>query len=67
MNIIQAIYKLYPTVIRTEGDIAYDADGDEVEYDIEAVNAKVVEMQAEKEAKLAKLGLTPDDLKALLG
>ena len=34
-----AIYKLYPQVITTNGDIAYDADGNEVAYDKEAVQA----------------------------
>ena len=30
---INAIYKLYPNVVRTVGDVAYDADGNEVAYD----------------------------------
>jgi hypothetical protein len=38
---IDAIYKLYPQVIRTVGDIAYDADGNEVAYDKVAVQAYV--------------------------
>ena len=38
---IDAIYKLYPQVIRTIGDIAYDADGNEVAYDKAAVQAYV--------------------------
>jgi hypothetical protein len=36
-----AIYKLYPQVIRTVGDVAYDADGNEVQYDKAAVQAYV--------------------------
>jgi hypothetical protein len=40
-NEIQAICKLYPTVVRTVGDIAYDADGNEVAYDKDAVQAYV--------------------------
>ena len=36
-----AIYKLNPSVIRTVGDIAYDADGNEVAYDKDAVQAYV--------------------------
>jgi hypothetical protein len=36
-NQIQAIYDLYPQVIRTVGDIAYDADGNEVAYDLQAI------------------------------
>jgi hypothetical protein len=38
---ISAIYKLYPQVVRTVGDIAYDADGNEVAYDKDAVQAYV--------------------------
>ena len=36
---IEAIYKLNPQVVRTLGDIAYDADGNEVAYDKAAVQA----------------------------
>ena len=36
-----AIYKLNPQVVRTLGDIAYDADGNEVAYDKAAVQAYV--------------------------
>lgn len=42
---IDAIYKLYPNVVRTVGDVAYDADGNEVAYDLQAVTA-----QAQKDA-----------------
>ena len=38
---IDAIYKLYPQVIRTVGDIAYDANDNVVEYDKAAVEAYV--------------------------
>jgi hypothetical protein len=41
MNTTQAIYKLYPSVIRTVGDIAYDAQDNEVTYDKSAVEAYV--------------------------
>jgi hypothetical protein len=41
IDIIPAIYKLYPSVVRTVGDIAYDAEGNEVAYDLEAVDAEV--------------------------
>jgi len=36
-----AIYKLYPQVIRTVGETAYDANGNEVAYDKAAVQAYV--------------------------
>jgi hypothetical protein len=42
---IEIIYKLYPTVVRTIGDTAYDADGNEVAYDLTAVTT-----QAQKDA-----------------
>jgi hypothetical protein len=38
---IDAIYKLNPSVVRTVGDVAYDADGNEVAYDKDAVQAYV--------------------------
>ena len=73
-NQIQAIYKLYPNVIRTSGDTAYDADGNEVAYDLQAVTAQaeadaqaVIDTKASALAKLAALGLTQDEVKALVG
>jgi hypothetical protein len=69
-----ALIKLYPQVITVRGDVATDADGNEVAYDLQAVEAKVLEMQAAEEAKtqaahdkLAALGLTPEDLQRILG
>jgi len=38
---IDAIYKLYPQVVRTVEDTAYDAAGNEVVYDHAAVQAYV--------------------------
>jgi hypothetical protein len=38
---IEAIYKLYPNVIRTVGDIAYDANDNEVSYDAEVIQTYV--------------------------
>jgi hypothetical protein len=35
------IYALSPSVVRTVGDVAYDADGNEVAYDKAAVEAYV--------------------------
>lgn len=34
---ISALYKLYPNIVRTQEDIAYDANGNEVQYDVAAV------------------------------
>ena len=78
---LQAIYKIYPQVVVTRGDEAFDADGNQIQYDIDAVNAKALELeaaeaqkqqqeQAAKESALTKLtalGLTTDEVKALLG
>lgn len=38
---IEALYKLYPQIVRTVDDIAYDADGNEVQYDQAAVEAYI--------------------------
>jgi hypothetical protein len=38
---IDAIYKLYPQVVTTNGETAYDANGNEVAYDKDAVQAYV--------------------------
>jgi enamine deaminase RidA (YjgF/YER057c/UK114 family) len=74
MNLIDAIYKLYPSVIRTSGDTAYDADGNEVAYDLQAVTAQaqanvqaVIDAKESAFAKLSALGLTQDEIKAILG
>lgn len=37
----EAIYKLNPSVVTIRGDVAYDADGNEVAYDKDAVQAYV--------------------------
>ena len=74
INITQTIYKLYPNVVRTVGDTAYDANGNEVSYDLQAVTAQAqADEQAAKDikasalAKLTALGLTQDEVKALVG
>jgi hypothetical protein len=35
---IDAIHKLYPNVVRTVGNVAYDANGNEVSYDLTVIN-----------------------------
>jgi len=69
-----ALSKLYPSVVRTVGDVAYDVDGNEVDYDIAAVQAEAEAAEAAKQAakdsasaKLKKLGLTDDEISALKG
>ena len=71
---ISAIYKLYPNVVRTVGDIAYDANGNEVAYDLQAVTAQAqadaqaaIDTKASALAKLTALGLSEDEVKALVG
>jgi len=70
---IDAIYKLHPNAVRTVGNIAYDANGNEVAYDLQAVTAQaeadaqaVIDTKASALAKLAALGLTQDEVKALI-
>jgi len=70
----QAVIKLYSEVITVNGDIAYDAEGNEVAYDLQAVTAQaeadaqaVIDTKASALAKLAALGLTQDEVKALIG
>jgi len=74
IKITEAIYKLYPNVVRTVGDVAYDANGNEVAYDLAAVTAQAeadaqaaIDTKASALAKLAALGLTQDEVKALVG
>ena len=40
-DFINAVYKLNPLVTHTRGETAYDADGNEVAYDKDAVQAYV--------------------------
>jgi hypothetical protein len=71
---IDALYKLYPQVKLTVGNVAYDADGNEVAYDLQAVTAQaqadaqaIIDTKASALAKLAALGLTQDEVKSLIG
>jgi hypothetical protein len=81
MNLHTAIYAINPLVVTIRGDVAYDANEQEIAYDIAQAEAKLLELQAQAEAdaqaaidtkasalaKLAALGLTQDEVKALLG
>jgi len=74
LNIFQALQKLYPQVITLRGDVAYDANENEVTYDLQTVTAQaqadaqaVIDTKASALAKLAALGLTQDEVKALVG
>jgi hypothetical protein len=46
INITSAIYQLYPTVVRTVGEDAYDADGNPVIYDRTLVEVEAQRMSA---------------------
>jgi hypothetical protein len=76
-----AIYALNPTVTVIRGDIAYDANEQEIAYDMAQAQAKLTELQAAETAaeqdaiaakasalaKLIALGLTQAEVTALLG
>jgi hypothetical protein len=71
---LESLYKLYPSVTRTVGDIAYDANGNEVAYDLQAVTAQaeadakaIIDIKVSALAKLTALGLTADEVKAIIG
>jgi plasmid maintenance system killer protein len=78
----QAIYELYPQVVTIDdGAGAFDQDGNQVEIDQSAVEDKSIKLKAIENAKqeaemaakesalfkLTKLGLSTDEVKALLG
>ncbi len=70
----QTIFQLYPQVTRIVGDTAYDANGNKVAYDLQAVTAQAqadaqlaIDTKASALAKLTALGLTQDEVKALVG
>ena len=74
INLFQALIKLYPQVVTLRGNTAYDADGNEVAYDLQAVTAQaeadaqaVIDTKASALAKLTALGLSEDEVKALVG
>jgi hypothetical protein len=71
---INAIYKLYPQVKYTIDNVAYDENNNEVVYDLQIVTAQaeadaqeIIDTKASALAKLAALGLTQDEVKALVG
>ena len=81
IDLHNAIFALDSNVKVIRGEEAFDIDGNPVEYDMAQAEAKLAEMQAEElakqeaqvtakqsaMAKLAKLGLTEDEVKALIG
>ena len=74
LNIFQALQKLYPQVVTLRGDVAYDANDNEVAYDLQAVTAQaeadaqtVIDTKASALAKITAFGLSEDEVKALFG
>ena len=81
INLHQAIFALNPAIVTIRDDVAYDANDQEVAYDKAQAEAKLAELQAAEEAaqqaqeaskasalaKLSALGLTQDEISALVG
>jgi len=81
IDIHQAIRALNPAIVTIRGDVAYDANEQEVSYDKDAAKAKLAELQAAEAkaeqdaiaakasalAKLTALGLTQAEVTALIG
>jgi len=76
-----AIRALNSSIVTIRGDVAYDANEQEVSYDKSSAEAKLAELQAAETAatqaqatakasalaKLTALGLSEDEVKALVG
>ena len=81
INLHNAIFALNPSIVTIRNNVAYDANEQEVTFDMEQAESKLTELQAQAEidaqtainakasalAKLAALGLTQDEVKALVG
>jgi len=77
----QAILSLNSSIVTIRGDVAYDKDEKEMSYDKSAAETKLIELQtaetaaeqakidakASALAKLTALGLSEDEVKALVG
>jgi phage/plasmid primase-like uncharacterized protein len=80
ISLHDAIFVLNPSVVTIRGDVAYDANEQEVTYDKSAAQAKLAELQAAEVAqeqtaavakqsaiaKLSALGLTADEIAHLI-
>lgn len=77
VNLHDAIRAVNSFVVTIRGNVAYDSNEQIIEFDMAQAEAKLVELeqaeQATKDAKasalakLAALGLTQDEVKALVG
>ena len=61
MYFASAIHQLYPQVVRTVGEDAYDADGNPVQYDRAAVEAEAQRMSA-RQSRAAAYAAEADPL-----
>jgi hypothetical protein len=50
-NFTQALYKLYPQITNTIGDVAYDAEGNVVNYDSVEVQIEADKMSCKQQAQ----------------
>jgi hypothetical protein len=50
LNITEAIYELYPQVVSTVDDTAYDANGNQVAYDLAAVTEQAQKNNCKQQA-----------------
>jgi hypothetical protein len=80
ITLFDAIYALNSSIVTIRNDVAYDANEKEIAYDKSAAEAKLIELQAQAQAdaqavidakasalaKLTALGLTQDEVKALV-
>ena len=81
LDIHDAIRALNSSIITIRGDVAYDKDEQVVQYDTAQAQAKLIELKAQEAqaeqaqatakasalAKLTALGLSEDEVKALIG
>lgn len=49
-NQIQAVYQLYPQAVTIRGDVVYDADNNEVQYDTAAVDEQAAKNACKQQA-----------------
>jgi len=81
LNLHDALYALNSSIVTIRGDVAYDANEQEVSYNAITAQAKLAELQSAETAteqakidakasalaKLTALGLSEDEVKALIG
>ena len=64
MKTIEAIFELNPTIVTMRGDVAFDANGNEVAYDLSAAEA-LVAANAYKEQRASAYPSIADQLDKL--